>query len=148
MTDSEVSRNEGESLNEVVTTAANDNRGRKPDPRGSYRVSACALATILWRLAQQLRLEGEDVVENTIDAPAFKAVVGDHPGPLEVTAQRSPKRSVDPRSPAHLRLLEQLKAAVQRELAQPVPADAHVPSTSTLPAAVTLALTTSRAGRW
>jgi hypothetical protein len=48
----------------------------------------------------------------------------------------------------HLGLFEQLKAAVKRELAQPMPANAHVPSTSTLPAAVILTFTTARAGRW
>ena len=111
-------------------------------------MSAGALAAILWRLAEKLRLEREDIVEDAIDAPPLEAVVGDHPCPLEVAAQRGSKWSVHPRSTAYLRLLEQLKAAVKRKLAQPVLANAHVPSTSTLPAGVTLTLTRSRAGRW
>ena len=107
---------------------------------------SCALAAVLGGLAEQLRLQGEDVVENAIDAPALEAVVGNHPSSLEMVAQRSPQRSVDTRSPSHLRLFEQLEAAVKRELAKPVIPNCHVPSTSTLPVSVTLTLTRSSDG--
>ena len=76
----------------------------------------------------------------------FVAVVGDHGSSFELDAQRRPQRSVDPRPSAHLRLLQQLEAAVERELPQPVVTNAHVPSTSTLPEAVTRTLTRSRCG--
>jgi hypothetical protein len=49
-------------------------------------------------------------------------------------------------APAHLRLLQKLEAAVEGKLPQPVLANAHVPSTSTRPAAVTRTLTVSREG--
>ena len=102
-----------------------------------------SLPAVLRRLAEQLRLEGEYVIEHAIDAPAFEPVVGDHAGSLELVTQRSSKRPVDSRPTAHLRLLEYLKAPVERELAQPVLANGHVPSTSTLPSFVTRTLTVS-----
>jgi hypothetical protein len=46
----------------------------------------------------------------------------------------------------HLRLLQKLKAPVESELPQPVLANPHVPSTSTLPPSVTRTLTRSRRG--
>ncbi len=105
-----------------------------------------ALPAILRRLAEELGLEGEDVVEDPIDAPALEAVLGDHPRVLELCAQQGSKRAVDPRSSTHLGLLEQLQTAVECELPEPVLANAHVPSTSTLPASVTRTLTRSRCG--
>jgi hypothetical protein len=45
-----------------------------------------------------------------------------------------------------LSLFEQLQASIERQLAQPVVPNRHVPSTSTLPASVTLTLTRSRGG--
>jgi hypothetical protein len=67
-----------------------------------------ALAAILRSLAEQLRLQREDVVEHPIDSPAFEPVVRDHARALEVTAQRGSKRPVDARLSSHLGLLEQL----------------------------------------
>ena len=110
------------------------------------RLAAGALAPVLRSLAQQLRLQSEDVIEDSIDAPPLEAVVGNDTGTLELCAQRRPQRSIDARTAAHLRFLEQLEAAVERELSQPVLAKAHVPRTSTLPASVTLTLTRSRCG--
>jgi hypothetical protein len=97
-------------------------------------------------LAQELGLKGEDVIEHSIDAPALEPVVGDHPGALQLSSKQGPQGSVDSRPPLHLRLLEHLKAPVERQLPQPVPADVHVPSTSTLPASVTLTFTRSSDG--
>ena len=107
---------------------------------------ARSLPPILRGLPEQLGLEGKDVVEHPVDAPPLEAVIGDHPRALQLGPQRSPKRSIDPRAPAHLRLLQQLKAAVERELSHAVLANAHVPSTSTLPALVIRTLTRSRDG--
>ena len=42
------------------------------------RALAGSLAPILRSLAEQLGLKGEDVVEDSIDAPPLEAVVGDH----------------------------------------------------------------------
>lgn len=105
-----------------------------------------ALAAVLRALPEQLRLQGEDVIQHSIDAPSLQAVVGDHARPLEVAAKRGTQRPIDPRSPGHLGLFEQLQASIERELAQPVLPDRHVPSTSTLPAPVTLTLTRSSDG--
>src|ERR1700674_90978 len=139
-------RNEDELPKEVVTTAANHNRGAEPDPRGPRPLRSGSLAAILRGLAEQLCLERKDVIEDSIDSPALEAVVGDHPRPFEMAPQRSPQGSVHPRPSAHLRLFEQLKAAVERELPQPVLSNAHVPSTSTLAVSVTRTLTRSRRG--
>jgi hypothetical protein len=43
-------------------------------------------------------------------------MVGDHPGALEVAAQRCSERPVDARPASHLRLFEQLEAPVERKL--------------------------------
>jgi hypothetical protein len=67
-----------------------------------------ALAAILRSLAEQLRLQGEDVIEHPIDSPAFEPVVRDHACALEVTPQRGPERPVDARLSSHLGLLKQL----------------------------------------
>jgi hypothetical protein len=107
---------------------------------------SCALAAIFRSLAEQLRLQGEDVVEDAIDSPAFEAVVGDHAGPFELAPQQSPQCSINPRASANLRILEELKAAIERELPQLVHTSTHVPSTSTLPVSVTRTLTKSRCG--
>jgi hypothetical protein len=104
------------------------------------------LAVVFRRLAQELGLEGEYVIEHAIDPPALEPVVGDHAGALELPPQQSPQGSVDTRPPLGLRLLEHLKTPVERQLPQPVPADLHVPSTSTLPASVTLTFTRSSDG--
>src|SRR5258706_12543096 len=84
------------------------------------------LAAVFWSLAEELRLQREDVVEHAIDAPPFEAVVGDHSGALEVFAQRRSKRPVDARLAPDLGFLEQLQAAIERELAGPVALDLHV----------------------
>ena len=106
----------------------------------------CALAAVLRSLAEQLGLEGEDVVQDAIDAPALEAVVRDDAGALELPPECDSKRPVDTRAAANLGLLEQLEAAVERELAHPVLRLCHVPSSSTLPAVVTRALTVLSAG--
>ena len=101
------------------------------------------LAPILRGLAEQSCLKGEDVVEDSIDAPPLEAVVGDHAGTLEEAPKRRGQWAIDPGSSVDLRFLEELKAAIERELPQPVAPNAHVPSTSTLPTSVTRTLTTS-----
>ena len=102
---------------------------------------ASTLAAVLGSLAEQLRLQGEDVIEDAIDSPAFEAMVGDHTRPLELGPQQTTQGPVDPRLSAYLRLFEQLKAAVECQLPLPVLANAHVPNTSTLPVEVTRTLT-------
>jgi hypothetical protein len=57
---------------------------------------------LLGILAQQLGLQGEDVVQDAIDSPALEPVVRDHTCVLEVSAQRVAEPSVDPRLSAHL----------------------------------------------
>jgi len=49
-------------------------------------------------------------------APSFEAMVGDHAGPLQVPAKPSPERPIDARLSPDLRLFEQLKAPIEREL--------------------------------
>ncbi len=107
---------------------------------------AGALAAVLRLLAEKLGLQPEDVVEDSVDAATFEAVVGDHSGALEMVPESSAQRPIHPRAAANLRLLEQLQTAVQSQLAEPVLAHAHVPRSSTLPAGVTRDLTTSSAG--
>ena len=107
---------------------------------------AVALAAILWGLAQQLRLEREDVVEDPIDPPPFEPMVGDDPGAFEMPAEGRAEGPIDARAARHLGLLEQLQAAIERELANLVLPDGQVPSTSTRAAAVTRTLTSLSAG--
>jgi hypothetical protein len=71
---------------------------------------------LLGILAQQLRLQGEDVIEDAIDPPAFKPVVGDYARVLEVPAQRAPERPVDASLATHLRIFKKLEAAVEGSL--------------------------------
>jgi hypothetical protein len=63
-----------------------------------------------------LRLQRKDVIQDAVDAPSFQAMVGDHARPLEVPAKPDPERPVDARLSSDLRLLQQLKAPIQREL--------------------------------
>src|SRR6267378_3293427 len=125
-------RNEGEEPNDVVTTAANHTRARF-----GTRLRPVALAAVLRCLAEKLSLQGEDVVQHAIDAPSLEPMVSDHSSLLEMVAQRCPQRPIDPRPSHHLCLFQQLEATVERELAQPVLSNCHVPSTSTLPVVVT-----------
>ena len=74
------------------------------------------MPAVLWRLAQQMRLQGEDVIQDAIHAPALEAMVGDHPRTLEVAAQQYADRSVDARLTLHLGFFEQLETPIQREL--------------------------------
>src|SRR5262245_28979609 len=103
---------------------------------------------VLRLLAEQLRLEGEDVVENPVHAPALQPVVGDDARVLELATEHRPERSVDPTLTSDLRLFEQLQAAVQSELLRPVRGHVHaVPRTSTRPCSVTRACTLLRDAR-
>src|SRR5450759_409599 len=85
-----------------------------------------ALPAVFGRLAEQLRLQREDVVKHAIDAPALEAMVGDHTGALQVLAQRRSERTVDACLPPHLRLFEKLQAAVERKLPGPMALELHV----------------------
>src|SRR6266516_202092 len=108
---------------------------------------AVVVAAVLRVLAEQVRLQGKDVVQAAVDAPSLEPVVGDHPGVLEVPSQRSPEGTVDASLAPDLGLLQQLQAAVEGELPRAVRADVHsVPSTSTRPAAVIRVSTLLRAG--
>jgi len=109
-------------------------------------LGAVALAAVLWSLPQELRLEGEDVVEHPIDAPALEAVVRDYTGAVEVPPEGDSERSIDSRAAANLRLLQQLKAPVERFLAEAVFLDRHVPNTSTRPSGLTRAWTSFSEG--
>lgn len=88
--------------------------------------AAVALAAVLWFLAQQLSLQREDVVQDPIDPPAFETVVGDDAGPFEVAPEQCPQWSVNPRATSHLGFLEELQAAVEGKLAEPVLANRHL----------------------
>ena len=97
-------------------------------------------------LAEQLGLQGEDVVQHAIDPPSLQPVVRDHAGVLEVAPQGAPERPVHASLSSDLRLFEDLQTPVERTLPGPVGPDAHsVPSTSTRPAVVTRTLTLLRA---
>src|SRR5260370_10893023 len=98
-----------------------------------------ALAAVLRSLPQELRLQGEYVVQDSIDAPALEAVIRDHAGAVEVTSEGDSERSIDTGAPADLRLLQELKAPIERLLAKPVFLHRHVPSTSTRPSGLTRA---------
>src|ERR1700694_604727 len=143
VTDSEVSRYEGDVLNELATTAVNDigvgRLGRAAPIRGRSR--AVALAPILRGLAEQLSLHRKYVVEDAIDAPSFQPMLGDHSRMLQLAPKGCPQRPIDASLTAHLGFLEQLQATVEGKLPQFVLANAHVPSTSTLPAVATRMLT-------
>jgi hypothetical protein len=78
---------------------------------------------LLWVLPEQLRLQGEDVVEHPIDSTAFETVLRDHARPLEELTQRRAERAVYPRPTPHLGFLEELQAPVEGKLARPVFAD-------------------------
>jgi hypothetical protein len=60
---------------------------RKPDWKAGDPSGAVALPAVLGRLTEQSRLQREDVVEDAIDPPSLQAMIGDHPGVLEVAAQ-------------------------------------------------------------
>jgi len=81
----------------------------------SYSVSV-SLPAVLWRLAKQLGLQSKYVIQDAVDPPSFEAMVGDHAGPLQVPAKPSSERPIDARLSPDLRLFEQLKAPVEREL--------------------------------
>lgn len=101
---------------------------------------AVVVAAVLRLLAEQPSLQSKDVVQNTIDSPALEPVVRNHAGVVEVTAQGCAERSVDADLTVHLRLLQKLKAEVERKLLGPVGPHVHsAPQTSTLPASVTRA---------
>ena len=105
------------------------------------------MAALFGILAEQLGLQGEYVVEDTIDPPPLQPVVRDHACVLEVSAQRAAKGPIDSSLAAYLRVFEKLEASVEGALPRPVGADAHsVPSTSTRPAAVTRTFTLFSAG--
>src|SRR5689334_10723997 len=99
---------------------------------------AVVVPAVLRFLPEQLGLQGEDVVQHPVDAPALEAVIGDDAGMLEVATQRGPQRAIDARLSADLGLLQQLQAPVERELPRLMGPEVHsVPSTSMRPADVT-----------
>src|SRR6185437_1098302 len=105
VTDSEVSRKDLELLKDVDTGCQSYRAGMDRPVR---RSGPSSLAPILGRLTQQLRLKREDVVEDTVDAPALEPVVRDHASALEVLAQGGSQGPVDAGAAANLGLLEQL----------------------------------------
>src|SRR5258706_9238737 len=105
-----------------------------------------ALAAVLRSLPEELRLQGEYVVQHPIDPPALEAVIRDHPGAVEVPPEGDSERPIDAGTPADLRLLKELKAPIERLLAEPVFLHRHVPSTSTRPSGLTRAWTSLSEG--
>src|SRR5215472_9683941 len=106
------------------------------------------MAAVFGLLAEQGGLQREDVVQHPLGASAFEPVVGDHPGVLEVQAERGTQRTVYARLAADLRFLEKLEAPVEGNLPRPVCPRIHlVPSTSTRPSGVTRTCTGFRACR-
>src|SRR5438093_10131971 len=112
--------------------------------RRVWRLRRRPLPALLRFLAEKLRLQREDVVEHAIDAASLEPVLGYDARVLERSSQRRAQRSIHAHLAAHLRLLEDLQAMVQRQLAQPVlsPA-AHTPSTSTRPSRTRTCTTSS-----
>ncbi len=89
-------------------------------------LAAVALAAILRSLPEQLCLQRKDVVEHTIDTPAFEAMVCDHSRAFEVATEQGAERPIYARAASHLGVLQQLKAAVERKLPQPVLTNRHL----------------------
>jgi hypothetical protein len=98
---------------EPTATAARAALGRGP------------LTALLRRLAQQLRLHGEDVVEHAVDPAPLEAVLNQDARALERFPQHGSKWPVDALLASHLGLLEDLEAAIERQLPQPVLAHPH-----------------------
>ena len=69
------------SQRQPMITAVDDGPFEAPSAVG-------AVPAVLRRLAEQLGLQREDVIEDAIDSPALEAVLGDHTGSLEMPAQR------------------------------------------------------------
>src|SRR5260370_18502697 len=109
-------------------------------------VETVALAAVFRSLPQELCLQGEYVVQDSIDAPALEAVIRDHAGAVEVTPEGDSERSIDTGAPADLRLLQELKAPIERLLAKPVFLHRHRPSTSTRASGLTRAWTSLSEG--
>jgi hypothetical protein len=70
------------------------------------------VAAVFRLLPEQLCLQGEYVVQHSIDASALEPMIGDDACVLEMTTQRSAKRAVDARLASDLGLLEQLQAPI------------------------------------
>src|SRR6266540_2068383 len=123
VTDSDVSRNDREELNEVVTRG-DDNRAVEGRSVGEtwkgFPLRAVVLPAVLRLLAEQLGLERKDVVEHAVDPAPLEPVVRDDSRMLEVTAQRGAEHPVD----------GELLGAVRRQVHA-------VPRTSTRPCSLT-----------
>src|SRR5438552_2643535 len=166
VTDSEVSRNERDELKDVVTSADHNleipphlsegglvsafmGRAHSAGRAGRRCSGPVVVSRVFGRLAEQLRLEREDVIEHAVDAAALQAMIRDHARAFEMASEQCAERAIDAGLTADLGLFQQLKAAVERELLRLVGAQIHsVPSTSTRPAVVTRVCTLLRAGRW
>src|SRR5438874_2535784 len=135
-------------MNSFTSAARRGGRPRSgrvgPNPT---ELRAVVVPAVLRILPEQLRLQPEDVIQDSVDPPPLEPVVSNHPGTLEIPSQRRPQRTIDACLTSHLRLLEQLEASVQGNLLRPVRRKVHsVPSTSTRPAAVTRTWTLLSAG--
>jgi len=53
------------------------------------------VARILRILPEELRLQGEHVIEYAVDPPSLEPVIRDDTGAFEMAAQRSAQRTVD-----------------------------------------------------
>lgn len=80
------------------------------------RLGPVVVARVLRFLSEELRLQGEDVVEHAVDAPSLEPVIRDHARVLQLVPERRAKVTIDPHLAADLRLLQELEAAVQRQL--------------------------------
>src|SRR5579859_2277828 len=80
---------------------------------------------------QDSLLEAEDVVEDSVEAPALQALPGDQAGGSESDGEIAGQRSIDPELAPEKRVLDQLEAAIEND--QLVACPAHVPTTSTRP---------------
>src|SRR5260221_5836579 len=105
-----------------------------------------ALPPFLGLLSEQVRLQGEDVVEHAIHTPTLEPVLHHHARMLELKPQARTERTVDPLLALHLGLLKDLKAPVEPEQTHAVLALAHIPKTSTRPADVMRTFTVSSGG--
>jgi hypothetical protein len=100
-------------------------------------------------LAEQSRLQRENVVQHAFDPPAFEAMVRDQPAGTQDMAKPVGKWSIDPALTLGESILQDLEALVEAPHARPFGSGAkgrHVPKTSSRPPATTLTRTLGSVG--
>src|SRR6266705_3278070 len=124
VTDSEVSRNERDELKDVVTSADHNleipphlsegglvlrihgEAAHSAGGQGRRGSGPVVVSRVFGRLAEQLRLEREDVIEHAIDAPALQAMIRDHARAFEMASEQCAERAIDAGLTADLGLFQ------------------------------------------